>query len=91
MGKYKINPLKKTFDLYEAASSGPVVVPEYDTDPVSPDQQTAWILKSITGGAGAGEAVGLLLALTYAGDGAVPTYQLSYRTIEDTTVRVSLS
>lgn len=91
MGKYKINPLKKTFDLYEAGSSGPVVVPEYDTDPASPDQQTAWILKSITGGAGSGEAYGLLLTLTQPGDGATTTYQFSYRTKEDTTVRVSLT
>lgn len=68
------------------------VIPQYDTDPSAPAQETAWVLKTFSGGgAGSGEAYGLLLTLTQPGDGATTTYQFSYRTKEDTTVRVSLT
>lgn len=67
------------------------IIPQLDADPSSPKQQEAWVLRTYTPGEGAGEAIGLLLALTTAGAGSTETYQLSYRTKEDTTVRVSLS
>ena len=68
------------------------VIPQLDADPSSPKQQEAWVLKTFAGGgAGSGEAYGLLLTLTQPGDGATTTYQFSYRTKEDTTVRVSLT
>lgn len=67
-------------------------IPQLDSDPVSPDQQTAWVLKTFTaGGVGAGEPYGLLLSLTQPGDGATTAYQFSYRTIEGATVRANLT
>lgn len=69
------------------------VIPELTSDPASPNAQQAWVLK--TGGSvgsGGGLPYGLLLALTYPGvGGGAPTYQFSYRTIENTTIRVSMS
>jgi hypothetical protein len=61
-------------------------------DPVSPEAEEAWVLRSGTGGGIAdGTPIGLLLALTYTDNGGIPfTYQFSYRTKEGTTKRVSL-
>lgn len=68
------------------------VIPQLDSDPASPKQQEAWVLKTVVGGgAGAGEAYGLLLSLTQPGDGADITYALKYRTKDNTTVSVALT
>lgn len=68
------------------------IIPQLDSDPASPKQQDAWVLKTFTsGGAGAGEAYGLLLTLTQPGAGSGTTYEFKYRTKEDTTVSVSLT
>lgn len=76
----------------EDTSSGSVSIPQYDADPVSPSAEDAWVRKSTTGGgAGVGEAYGLLLTLTQPGAGAGSTYEFSYRTQEGTTVRVELA
>lgn len=66
----------------------PRTIQQVSSDPSSPYQQQAWVLKS-TGGAGSGEAYGLLLALTQPGGST--SYQFSYRTLQDTTVRSTLS
>lgn len=69
---------------------GSTAILQYDnTDPVSPAAHDAWVLRTgtITGG---GEAMGLLLALTYAASGSY-TYQFSYRTEEGTTIRATLT
>lgn len=67
-------------------------IPQVNSDPSAPVAEDAWVLKTTSGGsASAGDAMGLLLALTYSGGGGATTYQLSYRTKENTTVRVSLT
>lgn len=73
--------------IYQGGGSGtnPVFIPELSSDPVSPTAQTAWVLATPDGIGGTPR--GLLLALTYSG---IETYQLSYRTLENTTVRVTL-
>lgn len=68
-------------------NTGPVIIPELSVDPVSPTPESAWVLR--TGGTTAGVPIGLLLALTYSTTVA-PTYQFSYRTLENTTVRTTL-
>lgn len=63
------------------------IIPELSSDPASPSQQEAWILK--TGGLGEGESYGLLLTLT--DPGTPVTYALKYRTKENTTISVDLT
>lgn len=87
----RFNPFTNNLD-YDGTGGFGTNIPQLDSDPASPTQETAWILRTFTGGgAGSGEAYGLLLTLTQPGDGATTAYQLSYRTKEDTTVRVSLT
>jgi len=62
---------------------GSFSIPELTSDPVSPCPGETWVLKASV----AGTPIGLLLALTYGST----TYLLSYRTTENTTVRVQLS
>lgn len=69
-------------------------IPEYDTDPASPEAEDAWMLKTAGGGSGGGSIVailggGFMASSPNAGGGTV--YQLSYRTLENTTIRVTLS
>lgn len=69
-------------------------IKQYNTDPTSPKAETAWVLK--TSGAAvstSGSPIGLLLVLTYANTqaGTADTYQLSYRTKEATTKRITIS
>jgi len=64
-----------------------VKIPQLDTDPINPAPESAWVLKS------GGQLVrprGLLLALTYS-VGTPTTYELSFRTKENTTVRTPLT
>jgi hypothetical protein len=71
---------------------GVTTIPEYYTDPVSPVAEQAWVLATGSGAIADGTPMGLLLALTYTGNGGSGfTYQFSYRTIEGTTKRVTLS
>jgi hypothetical protein len=65
------------------AASG---IPQLLADPVSPEPESAWVLQSIS--APGGSPLGLLLALTTP---ATYAYQLSYRTLQNTTVRVVLA
>lgn len=75
-------------------------IKQYDTDPVSPKPEQAWVLKSGSGGSGAhattkGMPMGLLVALTYpkttTQGGLSVSYQFSYRTKEAITRRVTIS
>ena len=68
--------------------SGIVTIPEFTSDPVSPSPNETWVL--YTSGGNAGQPIGLLLALTYAGSGGSSSYQLSYETTEGTIVRTPL-
>lgn len=77
------NPFTGKFDYVNAPG---VSIPEYTSDPVSPVAGDTWVLRS-TPEPGGG-AIGLLLALTYAGEGL--EYELSYFTTENTIVRVDL-
>lgn len=65
-------------------------IPQLSADPSSPLAEDAWVLATIGGGAGVGEAVGLLLTLTQPGAGG-NTYTFKYRTKEGTTVAVALT
>jgi hypothetical protein len=75
--------------IYSNGSSGggSVSIPELYTDPVSPTPQSAWVLATDQGALGT--PIGLLLSLTHAV--SIFTYQLSYRTLEGTTIRSPLS
>jgi len=77
-------------------AGGSNAIPELSSDPSSPAAQSAWVLRSGQGGAGldgiSGTPIGFLLLLTYAGvQGVAYSYQFSYRTTENTTVRAALS
>ena len=61
-----------------------VTIPQLNSDPGAPTAESAWVLK--TGGAGAGEPIGLLLALTT--NGTPVSYEFRYRTKEGTTVGI---
>jgi hypothetical protein len=63
------------------------VIPELHTDPSPPVPQSTWVLATVL--EAAGSPMGLLLSLTYGVD--IDTYQLSYRTLEGTTIRTVLS
>lgn len=79
--KYKVNPLGKPFDIVQDTADTNYI-PQLDADPASPSAEQVWVRKS----GNAGSPMGLLLSLT---TNAI-TYQLSYRTIEGTTKRVSI-
>jgi hypothetical protein len=67
---------------------GSLTVSEYENaEPASPSSGDIWVKKkfTVTGG-----PMGLLLALTYAGDGEV-TYELSYKNAAADIVRVVLA
>lgn len=66
------------------------VIPELDSDPSSPQPESSWVLKTTTGGTGAGEAFGFL-AYTNPGVGGSTSYSFKYRTLEGTTVSVDLT
>lgn len=57
-------------------------IPEYDVDPADPSPGDNWVLVTRQG-----TPIGLLLAITKELD----TYQFSFRTLENTTVRVTMS
>lgn len=65
-------------------SSG--LLPQYNSDPLSPSSQTAWVRKNTL--IATGSPIGLLLALTSVGSFS---YDLRYRTLEGTTVGVPLT
>lgn len=68
-----------------------LTVTEYDNaDPVSPTAGTIWVKRTFTPLGNPGDGMGLLLALTYSGVGA-STYELSYKTNENTIIRTVLS
>ena len=75
----KFNPHTKKPDIVG-------VIPQVSGDPSSPSPEDAWIKKT---GGGGGEAYGILLTLTQ--PGSAVSYELSYRTLENTTIRVSLT
>jgi len=79
------NPFTGKFDFVNSTNT---TIPEVTMDPSSPTAGETWVLMSSVGLAG--EAMGVL-GLTYSGDAAHSTYQLSYYTTEGTTVRTELS
>lgn len=83
---------KKNVNTLVSASYG--IIPEYDSDPISPLAESSWILRTVgSGGTTVGVPMGLLLALTYSETiaGGATTYQFSYRTKESNTKRVTIS
>jgi len=68
-------------------TSGSSAIPEVYIDPVSPTAGQTWVLATDRGAIGT--PIGLLLSLTHAAN--VFGYQLSYRTLEGTTIRMVLS
>lgn len=75
---------------FSTPTSGAVAIPQYNTDPVAPAAEDAWVLRTETGGIDDGVPIGLLLGLTYTGNTGSSSYQLSYRTQEATTIRVAM-
>jgi hypothetical protein len=77
---------------WETVMAGGISVSEVTTDPASPSAGDVWVLRTDPASDGtAGVPRGLLLTLTYAGAGGASTYQLSFRTEADTTVRSTIS
>jgi hypothetical protein len=70
--------------------SGGIVgfIPQLSADPASPDQQTAWVLSEPV--YSDGTPIGLLLAITQSAITGY-TYDLKYRTEQDTTISVALT
>lgn len=97
---FKLNAITGTLDLVGASVSteSTTNIPEFTSDPVSPDPQAAWVLRQGSSGTvtGGGQLFGIMGLSTFlvtagVGSGSSYTYQLSYRTLEGTTKRVSLS
>lgn len=66
-------------------------IPQVDTDPVSPSPGDMWVLKTMISSIPDGTSIGILLGITYTDNsGSLIIYQLSYRTKENTTIRVTL-
>lgn len=63
-------------------------VPELTSDPSNPAPGDIWVLRTISGSAPDGQPYGMLVTLTQPG---ASTYQLCYRTLEGTTIRVTMS
>jgi hypothetical protein len=68
-------------------------IPQLNSDPSTPRAESAWVLRTGSGGAIAdGTPIGLLLALTYQDNAGVAfSYAFSYRTKEGTTLRAALA
>lgn len=69
-------------------------IPQFDSDPVAPNPEDAWVLKTTVGGIGGGMLImyaGLGFPMLTPGAGGGVTYQFSYRTLEGTTKRVALT
>lgn len=94
---YKLNVLGPPFDLVSPGANTSLTtnIPQYSSDPVAPATQSAWVLKSgggITGGGTLQWFYGLSLAVVNTGSsGGSLTYQFSYRTLENTTKRATIS
>lgn len=73
---FKFNPITGELDLVGKAG-----IPEYNTDPVSPGINDAWVLRGTSG-----TPIGLLLALTKES----ADYKLSYKTLSGDVARVLL-
>jgi hypothetical protein len=66
-------------------------IAEYDNDdPASPTDGDMWVKRTVTVDGEVGVPRGMLLALTYAGDGT-STYELSFKTIDSGIKRVAIS
>lgn len=63
--------------------------PQLNADPSTPLNEDVWVVKS--GGSVEGTPLGLLLALTTEVAGGSASYELRYRTKENTTKGVALS
>lgn len=81
---FVFNPFTGKFDIVNTGVS----IPEVTMDPSSPSAGDTWVL--VAGAGLAGEGMGVL-GLTYSGDVAHTTYQLSYFTLASTIVRTELS
>jgi hypothetical protein len=80
-----------TFDL---TTTGTIIgaIPELASDPIAPVAQQSWVLRSGSGAIPDGTPIGMLLCLTYTGNGGSSfTYQFSYETIEGTIVRATIN
>ena len=92
MVKRIINPSTGDLDAIGGdTNTGGVTIPQLSADPASPTAESAWVLKSSSGGSGGGKPIGLLLALTETSSTSTLTYRFSYRTLEGTTKRVTIS
>lgn len=63
-------------------------VPELTADPPNPAPGDMWVLRTISSSAPDGQPYGMLVSLTQPG---ASTYQLCYRTLEGSTIRVTMS
>lgn len=86
----KFNPLSGKFDLDSGGSSA-VKISEYDNaDKPTSANGDVWVKRTMSVDGVAGEPRGLLLALTYAGEGA-STYELSWQSIDSGIKRITFT
>lgn len=76
-----------------SGGGGTAGIPQYDTDPVSPNPEDAWVLHSTSGGSGGGTILAMMGGGFMASSVGTSTdsYQFSYRTLEGTTKRATLT
>lgn len=86
---FKFNPLTGNLDLVR---SGISKIQQFDSDPSSPIAEQAWVKKYVSGVIPAALVHTVLqYGLTLAENTYLYGYDLSYRTEEGTTVRVTLT
>jgi hypothetical protein len=73
------------------SGGGSSSIPELSSDPVAPTQESAWVLKSSTGGTRRFNTSLLPLGLVLANSGGSTSYQLSYFTKESSIKRITLT
>lgn len=70
--------------------SGSFSCPQLNSDPVTPGDETMWVLRTGSGGSGGGEVKALFPFILSAGSGGGYTYELSYRSPDGVTLRTTL-
>lgn len=91
---FKFNPFTGTLDITSpsaVAPGGDTEIQQYDTDPASPDPETAWVLHEVEEVAGALSHSLAHIGLTTTTTSQTHFYTLKYRTLEGTTVSMSFN
>lgn len=77
-------------DLSGGGSGGSFSCPQLNSDPVTPGDETLWVLRTGTGGSGGGEVKALFPFILTPNTGGGYAYELSYRSPDGVTLRTTL-